>query len=284
MRLQDRDKRLLENLYRFGVMSTRQIATRFFPKTSRTTALRRLRTLEESKLIRNCGHLADGIKVWSLTRAGGLALGQEEVFRFNNQNTLNHDVCVTEARFAFQGMGLGHDWTSEAELKRNLGYYHRDGLVPDGIFTAEYLGEPKVVAFELELSAKSHLRYKNILLEYRRMDAIGVIWYVVKAAFITKPIFKQWRSLKTMPQVILFTLYADLLKNGLLANVVDANGGSRSIRAAFGAIDLGQGQSTFLNSGVSTLLPDDLKANQQFTSAPGLKSIVPSALDPSLST
>jgi hypothetical protein len=284
MRLQDRDRSLLQCLYRFGVLSTRQIATQFFPQIAISTVLRRLRILEESRLITNCGHLRDGAKLWSLGKSGGLAISKEEVFRFANQNTFHHDVCVTEARFALENIGLGVDWTSEAELKRNLAYSQRDGLVPDGIFTADIFGEPKVIAFELELSAKSHLRYKNIFLEYGRMDAIGVIWYVVRNASITKPILKQWTTLKSKAQTILLTDYSDLIRNGPLAEITNDKGDVTSVEDVFRTTESSQGQSRFCGNGMSTQPSNESKSKQSDTSAPGFKMLVPSALDPSPST
>lgn len=287
MRLQQRDKILLQLLYQFGVMSTRQITERCFSNIAISTVLRRLRLLRENGLIINCGHLADGSKVWSIAKTGALAVGEQEVFRFTNQNTLFHDICLTEARFTLEGIGLGLDWTSESELKRNLSHYKQGAaLVPDGIFVAEVSGNNQVISFELELSPKSHVRYKNIFTEYCHVDGIGIIWYVVKDLSISKPILKQWSAVKANSRIkpqqkILFTEYDDLIRNKQNAKVIDESGGSKSISEVF---KTSQGQSSFEGAALSRQLASDPKSNQQFTSAPGFPKDVPSALDPSLST
>lgn len=271
MRLQDRDKILLQLLYRFGVMSTRQIADRIFSNIALTTVLRRLRVLQDDGLIINSGHLPDGTKVWSISKTGAQAIGNEDVFRFTNQNTLNHDVCLTEARFALEGMSLGYDWTSESELKRNLSHYKQGrALVPDGIFVAEVSEKNQVVSFELELTPKSHARYKNIFTEYCHMDGIGVIWYVVKDISITKPILKQWLSVKANSrikpqQALLFTKFDDLICNGRNAEVIDESGQLKSISEHF---KTSQGQSSFLGAAMSRSDHSDPKSNQQDNSAP----------------
>lgn len=285
MKLQERDLNLMQNLSRFGVMSTRQIAETLFASVAMTTVLKRLRILEDSKFIFSCGHLSDGSKVWSLAKEGGRTINANEIFYYKNQNTIQHDVCLTGARLALETIGLGTDWTSEAELKQNQGYYHRGGIVPDGIFTSDVFNQAQVVAFELELSPKSHLRYKKIFQEYRRLDAIGVIWYVLRDKSIAKPIIKQWQSrINKTTQTLLFAQLDDLLTNRENTRITSPDGTSWPLNQVFKLEKLHQGVSSLLSQDQSTQLSGNSMSNQQFTSAPEFPKSVPSALDPSLST
>ncbi len=114
----------------------------------------------------------------------------------------------------------------------------------------------------------------------------GEIWYVVKDLSITKPILKQWRTVKAkarqrLQQTILFTEFDDLICNKPDAKVIDESGSSKSIWELF---KTSQGQSGFEDLALSSPAVSDPKSNQQDNSAPEFPKSVPSGLDSSLST
>ncbi len=272
MKVQPRDLSLLHAFARFGVLSTNQIAADIFSETAVTTVLRRLRLLQEAGFSIRCGHLASGEKVWSLSKAGANLIKSSEPFRFSNKNTLYHDVCVSEVRKKLESIGIGHDWTSEQDMKRNLKYNHV-GVVPDGLFVSEISGEGKVVAVELELTAKSHKRYKNLFLDYASMSAIEVIWYIVKDASITKPVLKQWQETKRLKnpkntQALFISYFDDLISKKTESEIYDENLRPRKIGLLFTQVPSRQCLSRKDDLGLSTQGTVDLQANRELISAP----------------
>jgi len=229
IKLQERDLALLKAVLRYGVLSTKQITSLCFASIAQTTVLRRLRLLQEAGVLINCGNLPDGAKVWSIAKLGCKAINEKPPYRFSNRNTHQHDVCLVNVRLALESMGLGDNWTSEFEMKRNVSSYNRqDRIIPDGVFVAELNCETHVIALELELHAKSHARYRSLFIDYTFKDAISLIWYVVKDESIIKPILKEWRGVEAEgkrwnhPQKIIFCIYNDLVKNKLDTKMNDA--------------------------------------------------------------
>jgi len=105
LELQKRDHNLFRNLFKFGVMSTRQIASQVFSEIALTTVLRRLRLLLDHDLIICSGYLATGEKVWSISKLGAAAINESKIYKFSNMNTLQHDVCLTDIRFVLESLG-----------------------------------------------------------------------------------------------------------------------------------------------------------------------------------
>lgn len=158
IQLQERDKNLLHNLHRYGVLSTRQVAKRLFQNTASSTMLRRLRLLQDAGFIKNCGHLPDGAKVWSISKLGSQKINKEPPIRYSNQNTHQHDVYLSEVRMCLENIGLGDDWTTDAELKRNLVSYKITSIIPDGLFIGHFFGKDQVIALKLRGLQLSTLR------------------------------------------------------------------------------------------------------------------------------
>ena len=224
IRLQQRDRNLLSGLANFGLLSTSQIAKWYFAGVARTTVLRRLRILQQNQLILSPGHLSNAMKVWSLSKTGALVLDAPEPFRFSNQNTLWHDVCLSELRKCLEESGVARDWTSDKELVRQSADTYAQALIPDGIFVSDVFGATSVVALELELHAKSHIRYRKLFFDYSFMSAIGCIWYVLKEDSSANPITKQWiahkkRMLRRYNQRLLISRFDDLISNTTGATV-----------------------------------------------------------------
>jgi hypothetical protein len=286
-KLQPRDIHFLQTLSRFGILSSNQIAQYFFNGTALTTTLRRLRVLEKSRIILNPGHLQSGEKVWTLSKEGARQIEASEPFRYSNQNTFMHDVCLSEVRFTLESLGLGDDWTSEAEMKRNINpYYSNSSVIPDGLFIVEIGGEPQVVSLELELSAKSHKRYRSLFIDYTYKSAISHVWYVAKDESIITPILKQWREVMNNErlnegQKIIFSHFDDLISEKHNAKILDENLNSKSLHSVFSLTRPCQGLSRQNDCDQSTGKILEFKPNQQVTAAPEIEKKVPYVLDPS---
>lgn len=69
-KLTARDKKLLELLHQYSLMSTNQIASQVFENIAKTTMLRRLRVLETNKLIQFIEYQKGRERVWVLTQLG----------------------------------------------------------------------------------------------------------------------------------------------------------------------------------------------------------------------
>ena len=290
IKLQPRDLELLHALSKYGVMSSRQISQWIFKNVALTTVLRRLRLLNDSHIIINCGHLPNGNKAWSLSNLGADAIHAPPPFRFANHNTFYHDTLVVDLRMTLESIGLGDNWTTEQEMKRTLSYYDKDSrVIPDGVFVASAFGGEMVISLELELHTKAYQRYRNLFYDYCHMDAISLIWYVVKDETIIRPVLKIWHEVMKHervkpPQKIIFTLSDDLLANRHEAQIYDDNMKSNSLYSCFALNKTCQGLSTETASALSRCEAKDQKSNQALNPAPELKINVPCALDHSPTT
>ncbi|MCB0411485.1 MAG: replication-relaxation family protein [Bdellovibrionales bacterium] len=225
VRVQYRDRELIHGLSKFGILSSKQIATWFFKNVDRHTVLRRLRILEKHKLILNSSTLPNGTKTWSLTKDGAAFLNLPEPFRYTNRNTSLHDVTLAGLRKHFEASGLAWDWTSDIELKRKLPTSSLSTYkVPDGLFIAEIESQKSVVALELELHPKAHRKYDEIFKEYHYRPAISHLLYIVRHSSIMKPLTTCWqrsRQISSRPrrQYLIFALLDDI-KNDLQSSKI----------------------------------------------------------------
>lgn len=192
-----RDEDLLQKIGDFGVLSTAQIQSLFFRNAKRTTMLRRLRRLEELKMIQRIRGLSDGSHGWSLTPTGTRSRGLISIGRKLNRHTLEHDVTLGEVRFALERVGIGAGWMPEHRLRNKAGQSRKPGSsapenIPDGIFSAEAHGKYLAIAVELELHPKSTERYRKTLRAYRSRQNIDVIWYLVPYESLGRKLDRVW--------------------------------------------------------------------------------------------
>lgn len=218
MILQPRDTLLLESLKKYGALSTPQVVKLHFQSIAKTTALRRLRLLEQGTFIRRSVHLDDGTSTWTLGLKGKQLLSVEESMQFSNRNTIYHDVLLNNIRMKFESIGLGTDWVPEYHLKshafQNSKYRHaKERLIPDGIFIEPIQGKPVKTAVELELTRKSEARYKFIFREYRDLH-FDQVWYFVKSLRDKEAIANiAEKTLGFNPGLLLFSIVPDFLKD-----------------------------------------------------------------------
>ncbi len=218
MLLQPRDLVLLENLKKYGVLSTPQVIRLHFKSIAKTTALRRLRILAHGTFIRRSVPLDDGTSTWTLGQKGKRLLAVDEPMHFSNRNTIFHDVLLNDVRMKFESMGLGADWTPEYQLKahafKNNKYRHaKERLIPDGIFIEPIKGNEIKIATELELTRKSEQRYKFIFREYRDLR-VNHMWYFVNTLKDKEALSHIAKNAFGFdPNVLLFSIISDFLKS-----------------------------------------------------------------------
>src|SRR5690348_15894496 len=86
-----RDTKLLRTLFDFGVVSSTQISSWLFEGVEKTTALRRLRRLEEGGFIRKRGTLPNGTGVFMIEQEGAKILGESLPFTTFPSHLLIHE-------------------------------------------------------------------------------------------------------------------------------------------------------------------------------------------------
>jgi hypothetical protein len=199
MRIEKRDLSLLAAITRYGILSTEQIWAEFFSNVAKTTMLRRLRILEEEELIRRVQGLPGGENAWIMTKHGyGATENHGTPPKFNNQNTIRHEVALSGLRMRLERFGLGETFIPEWELKRRLAENDikaaNEKQVPDGIMIVESQGRPAGVALELELTAKGFARYKKVVEEYERKRNLNFVWYFISDDRIARMLLPLWKK------------------------------------------------------------------------------------------
>lgn len=281
MNIQERDLKILSSLYKYGVLSTNQIANLFFLNISHTTTMKRLRKIKHANLIREVHVRQNGERVWTLAKEGFSVLKKDILFKYTNKNTVEHDVLLSECRIILDDLGLGKNWISDKDEK-----FKNAEIIPDGVFVTEVLGKPTAVAFELELHIKAHSRYQNLFKTYSFRHSIGFIWYVVANKSVAKVVLNNWMKVKEkykVPELLIMSL-DDLLKNKDLAQITFPNGNKKSVKDLFLAPDTTHGVSSSDQDPLSNPRNKNSENKQDFKKTPEPKGRVPSGLDHSPST
>lgn len=230
MRIQQRDKKLLEFIYKYGVLTTAQIRRISFAGIAHSTVMRRLRKLESANVLLRLTGLEEGLLSWTLTTEGADRIGFDRPLEYRNKNILKHSVTLAELRMTLEKAGLGNNWISEIELRRKM-YNAKDPwasekLVPDGLFPAKVFGETKMVAFELELNPKTRARYQELFHQYARKTSIGLVWYIVESETFAQSLLRIWESTsrsKTSP-IMMISLLDDVLRDPKSARLIGIKG------------------------------------------------------------
>ena len=226
-----RDLLLLNFLADYGMLSTKQIANLFFTDVNIRTVLRRLRILEENKLIRRSGKLeANNEFLWLVTEKTGNDLGKKYLKLFCSRANIGHDYQLTSLRLILEKLGLVNHWISEHEIKGHIfsKYKMRDAKdkhIPDAIFDSEVAGYKVANAVELELTLKSKDRYKKIINQYLYKDDLHSVWYFVNSRSLLNILKDQFsKEYSSFSKVkIFFTLMSDLKTNGVNAKMIGLN-------------------------------------------------------------
>lgn len=244
LQLTPRDLLLFEKLSHFGALSTRQCESLVFPETTRTTVLRRIRLLEEGKLIRRSKGLSDGMAVWFLTPQGTERLGGVYNPVRIPGHQLTHDMLLNDVRISLEGVGLGENWIAERDLRRQVFRHSRGSdeplIVPDAIFTEVTRGKTHAIGVELEIQAKSPQRYEKIFKKYARSRNLALLWYFVPRESFGQRLLRYWEKEThgNNPGWLSFSLIPEILKDPANARVF--RGKSTPLVKSF--FDLKQGE------------------------------------------
>lgn len=190
LRLTVRDIELMKDIYDHQFLSFYQIHEKHFRDNKRPTVYNRLSKLIRTELIKaiNVNLVAYHRKgellgvVYVLTKDGLRRLQDFKMTEDINQNPVSlnlsclyHDLLLTDVLRVFEG-----PWKILKPIKGN------QNRIPDAI-----LIDPKTnnkMALELELTAKSEMRYRDIILSYRTSTEFDSVLYVVKDEPIQKKI------------------------------------------------------------------------------------------------
>lgn len=194
-----RDKKLIDLLARYEVMSSRQVRKFVFNGVVATNFFRRLRQLEKAKFIRRIGPMLDHSYAWVLGENGKDHAGLGGVELFKNRLTLEHDVTLTEIRMVLDAIGVGKNLVPECRLRREAHEQtarryepHKPIVVPDGLITWIYGKEAEVHALELELTFKNRKRYFELFKRYREIKKVAIIWYIVPNRVFADRMLQEW--------------------------------------------------------------------------------------------
>lgn len=161
--------------------------------------MKRLRMLENENFVLRAKGLPDSMSAWYLSNKGAKEINAAEPSRYTNQNIIVHEVNLSAVRLILESMGLGEDFTSESDLRRQYKWNRNDPknaerLIPDGIFVSPKNGKSYVVALELEIQPKNHARLKKVFAEYANKTSIHRVFYVAGTASIGNLVLKEWRK------------------------------------------------------------------------------------------
>ncbi len=145
-----RDRKLMEGLARYGLLTTNQIHWLFFREVKIHTVLRRLRKLKghiELKLGLNHGH-----RVWTLTAKGANLIGADLMIKSLNRNTLEHDTLINDIRIRLKEFSNPTSCVPGFVLKHKADqtWKNSENIVPDGIFNAQSITSNQLLPFCLE--------------------------------------------------------------------------------------------------------------------------------------
>ena len=186
--LTDRDFLILESLYSNVVMSFPQISQRYFVGRSKPTVINRLTRLESAGLIAKfkVPRLAlTGAQnvisvVYRISKSGIQALQKRYPgFEFRVEPirikpfSIDHDLLLVDVVQAMKPRFQDYKIINGELFNGNQG---NNGLKPDAIFTHPN-GHDRI-ALELELTAKSEKRYRELILKYRLSKEFSKVIYV----------------------------------------------------------------------------------------------------------
>jgi Replication-relaxation len=200
--LNERDRKLLDLLAKYQVLSSCLLKQSFFAHTAATNFFRRIRQLEKAKLIKRLGPLSDHSYAWTLDDRGKNLCGIEETEFFLNRATLEHDVIVAHVRMVLERFKIGNSFTperllrKEAKHKNNYHWRREDTIiVPDGMFQATIKQQERMLSLEVELSFKNRRRYFDLFRRYHETyDPVFLIWYLVRTKSMGERIQALWNK------------------------------------------------------------------------------------------
>jgi len=198
--LTERDTGLFYDCYNYGALSISQIRKKHFPNCGKATALNRLSKLKKEGYLRSQRIgivIYQGMPqkigaVYQLTRQALQYLKvrfpndrfKEDPLALNT-SALSHDLLLTEVvgalkqRFPDKTIIRGEFFSGSDGTKR----------IPDAVILDP--SQKANVAIELELTAKSNERYRDIVLQYRLSRDFEKVLYITQDSGIQEKIKRQ---------------------------------------------------------------------------------------------
>lgn len=190
LRLTVRDLEVMKDICDHQFLSFYQIHEKHFPENKRPTVYNRLSKLIRAEVIKavNVNIVAYHRKgellgvVYVMTKDGLRRLQDFKMTEDINQNPVSlnfnclyHDLLLTDVLRV-----LKRDWKVTKATKEI------QSRIPDAVLFDSRTN--KKMALELELTAKSEMRYREIILSYRTSSEFDSVLYVVKELSIQKKI------------------------------------------------------------------------------------------------
>lgn len=222
----DRDKILFEKLYKYAVMTTKQVATTVFPNVDVKTVLRRLGKLEDENYIERIEGLPTYHRVWLLTPKGSYMVSDRPPRRRQSRFQLEHDVMLTALRLKLEDHSISKVWYPEHEIRAKVAAQHgieatKKKTIPDGIMAVEMTDCKESVAIELELHSKNSKRYRRTFYDYGNKSELAAVWYLTPTKELAKHIEKLWlkENGKIQKPKLLWSLASDVILKGGNAHI-----------------------------------------------------------------
>ena len=198
--LTDRDYQLLMTLYENVTTSFYQIQNLFFHGKNHATAMNRLRLLQDAGYITRVR--VPRIRSWHGGREVGVVF-QVTAKSLRKLQMKHSNVTFVEKIPALNPISLDHDLLIN-DIKPYIQRFYPDGLWINGRYLTDSRGYKKipdaviecanselVIAIELELHAKSSLRYRQIISEFRASSKIEKVIYITANAQIDRKIISE---------------------------------------------------------------------------------------------
>lgn len=190
LRLTVRDVELMKDIYDHQFLSLYQIHEKHFPENKRPTVYNRL-----SKLIRGEVIKAINVNLVAFHRKGELLgvvyvltkVGLRRLQNFKMTEDINHNPSSLNYSCLYHDLLLTDVLRV---LKRSWKVTNASKEIQDRVPDAVLINPAtkKKMALELELTAKSEMRYREIILSYRTSAEFASVLYVVKDVSIQKKI------------------------------------------------------------------------------------------------
>lgn len=180
MLLTQRDFKLFNMLFDYGLLTTGQMNNLIFNSIRKTTILRRLRLLEAKGFIKRMIGLESFEALWFLTNEGAFKIGKTLLKSHWNRNFIPHDHELIKLRLHLENNLNISKWIPEQEL-RSLTYKKyglknaKDKIIPDGIMILQGQRKNYVVSIELELTQKNKTKLRHTLIQYQDKKELEVI-------------------------------------------------------------------------------------------------------------
>ena len=204
--LTKRDKDVLHYLFENRGATSLEIKNMFFSKISKRNALRRLKKLQDSKLIKMDTSIDLKCRYFYYITNDGLELCYPENISIKGMRlkspNIEHDFTMSNIRNIFSSSRIIFNYYTENMLF--LSYYQsqlggvlniEDSLIPDAIIETRDKDGPIYTAIELEISEKGPKIYKRKIQNYYFNSKIDYVIVITKSNTVQNIIMNEEKKL-----------------------------------------------------------------------------------------